>query len=68
MQNQFKAEYTSPVTFSSTQPPSHPEHETPVQVPHPQAQCSFQQSLSSSCKSQFFGESFRVQNFHVHNN
>lgn len=72
-----KHSVTSTATFSSTQPPSQPEQhqteaeilpETQVQVPHPQPQYSFQQSLSSSFKSQFFGATFNIQNFHVHNN
>ncbi|KAH3805709.1 hypothetical protein DPMN_134016 [Dreissena polymorpha] len=69
-----KHSVTSTATFSSTQPPSQPEQrqteaeilpETQVQVSHPQAQYSFQQSLSSSFKSQFFGATFNIQNFHV---
>ncbi|KAH3782715.1 hypothetical protein DPMN_160634 [Dreissena polymorpha] len=52
-----KHSVTSKATFSSTQPPSQPDQhqteaenlpETPLQVPHPKTQYSFQQSLSSS--------------------
>ncbi|KAH3894294.1 hypothetical protein DPMN_018452 [Dreissena polymorpha] len=61
-----KHSVTSTATFSSTQPPSQPEqHQTEAEIlPETQVQYSFQQSLSSSFKSQFFGATFNIQNFH----